>query len=649
MPKTQELANAIRFLAIDMVEQAKSGHPGMPMGMADVITILFRDFIKFMPQDSHWPDRDRFILSAGHGSALLYAVLYLTGYDMQIEDLKHFRKLGSRTPGHPEYGHTGIETTTGPLAQGLANAVGMALAERILNAQYTDAMVSHKTYVVVGDGCLMEGLSQEAISFAGHLRLKHFIVLFDDNGISIDGSTNLATSDDHLARFAASGWQVRVVDGHNYTDIHDALTWAQSAEHPVLLACKTQIAYGSPNKGGSCHAHGSPLGAQEVLHTRQYLKWPYPPFVIPDDILSTWRNFFQRNISAYETWQKQPSKESFLARLEADFYTTNINSLLAFKQQLSEHPVVEEATRRSSQRILSQLIPLIPSLIGGSADLTPSNNTKTEMQKPISAENYGGQYIHYGIREHAMGGIMNGLALHGGFIPYGGTFLAFTDYMRPAIRLAALMRQRVIYVMTHDSIGLGEDGPTHQPIEHLVALRAIPHLQVFRPCDAVETLEAWELALQYQGPSILALTRQNLPQVRLRYAALNMVQYGAYILRHTEGAPDVTIFASGSEVHLAFEVADILEMKVRVISAPQLQLFAKQTCEYRDTILQNSGMKVVIEAALLTGWQDVLGPVDLLVGLHDFGASAPADDLYQHFGLTAEAISAKILKSKGLG
>ncbi len=643
----QKLANAIRFLSIDMVEKAKSGHPGMPMGMADVATVLYKNFIKYNPEDPNWIDRDRLILSAGHGSALLYSILHLTGYkDMTMEELKNFRQLGSKTAGHPEFGlATGIETTTGPLGQGLANGVGMALAERIMNAKFGDKLVNHKTYIICGDGCLMEGISQEAISLAGHLNLKNLIVLFDDNNITIDGPTSLSTSENHLKRFQACGWVTKAIDGHNYEQIEQALKWAQRSKKPVMIACKTTIGYGSPSKAGCNSTHGSPLGADEAAKTRSNLNWEHEHFFVPTDVLSEWRNFATRNQKAYKKWQKIFKKEGQPLK---EYLNTNLDLqdiVIAEKQKLAATPVTE-ASRASSGRAIKALLPHIKNMIGGSADLTGSNLTKTEHNTPISPNNFAGNYIYYGIREHGMAAMMNGMSLHG-LTPYGGTFLSFTDYARPAIRLSALMKQKVIYVMTHDSIGLGEDGPTHQPVEHLASLRAIPNLYVFRPADVIETLECWELVLGLQNsPSILSLSRQNLPQVRLQHTNENLSSKGAYILKESEKDLTVTLFATGSEVKIALDTAKILEQQnigCRVVSVPCIDLFYEQDMEYQMLFTCNKSLKVAIEAGISQGWERLIGPHGMFFGMNTFGESAPASALYKHFGIVDTDIASKIV------
>ncbi len=643
----QKFANAIRFLSIDMVEKAKSGHPGMPMGMADVATVLYKNFIKYNPTDPNWIDRDRLVLSAGHGSALLYSILHLTGYkDMTMEELKNFRQLGSKTAGHPEHGlASGIETTTGPLGQGLANAVGMALAERIMNTKFGDKLVNHKTYVICGDGCLMEGISQEAISFAGHLNLKNLIVLFDDNKITIDGPTSLSTSENHTKRFQACGWVTKEIDGHNYEQIEQALKWAQRSKKPVMIACKTTIGYGSPTKAGCNSTHGSPLGSDETAKTRANLNWEHEHFFVPEDVLSEWRNFANRNDKAYKKWQRIFKKEG---KSLTEFLNNNLDLqsiIISEKQKLSATPITE-ATRASSGRAIKVLFPHVKNMIGGSADLTGSNLTKTDQHTAISPNNFVGNYIYYGIREHGMAAMMNGMSLHG-LTPYGGTFLSFTDYARPAIRLSALMKQKVIYVMTHDSIGLGEDGPTHQPVEHLASLRAIPNLFVFRPADVVETLECWELALGMQNsPSILSLSRQNLPQVRIQHHNENLSAKGAYILKESENELQTTIFATGSEVKIALDTAKILEQQgigCRIVSVPCMDLFHQQDMEYQMLFTCNKSLKVAIEAGVSQGWEKLIGAHGLFIGMETFGESAPASALYKHFGIVDTEIASKIV------
>ena len=643
-----DMANAIAALSMDAVEKAKSGHPGMPMGMADVATVLFRDFLRYDPAHPHWPDRDRFILSAGHGSMLLYSLLYLTGYaDMTLGEIKNFRQWGAKTAGHPEFGHaTGIETTTGPLGQGIANAVGFAMAERALNAEFGDALVNHTTYVIAGDGCLMEGISHEAASLAGHLKLNKLIVLWDDNQICIDGPTSMTVNDDQCARFAALGWNTAAIDGHDEKAIHAAIAAAQKSDKPTLIACRTTIAKGAPTKAGKNSSHGSPLGADEIVGARKNLGWNAGPFEIPSDILTAWRDAASARATEYAAWEKRfaaaDKKDNFSARISGDLGTAWVEAVAKQKMQLAASQP-KEATRVSSQNALEVLVAQLPQLLGGSADLTGSNNTKTKAMVAFDAKDYAGRYVYYGVREHAMAASMNGIALHGGFIPYGGTFLVFTDYCRPAIRLSALMEQRVIYVMTHDSIGLGEDGPTHQPIEHLAVLRAIPNLNVFRPCDATETLECWQLAVgSPKTPSILALTRQALPHQRNAYVAENMCAKGAYILREANGGkPAVVLMATGSEVMLAVEAQALLEAKgiaTRVVSVPCMELFVQQTPAYRKSVLGEGARRIAIEAAIEQGWEKLLGEDGIFIGMKSFGASAPAEVLYEKFGITTAAI-----------
>jgi transketolase len=642
----RDMANAIRALSMDSVEKANSGHPGMPMGMADVATVLFTRFLKFDPRHPHWPDRDRFILSAGHGSMLLYSLLHLTGYaDMTLDELKRFRQLGSKTAGHPEYGFAaGIETTTGPLGQGLGNSVGFALAERILNARFGDELVDHYTYVLAGDGCLMEGISQEAISLAGHLRLHKLIVLWDDNSISIDGPTSLSTSENQVARFQAAGWATLQCDGHDADAVAAALGKAKTHERPTMIACKTTIGYGAPTKAGTAATHGSPLGKDEVAGARAKLGWAYEPFVVPDAVRAAWAKAGQRGAQDYAAWAKRHDSsghraehDRLMARELPENFAATINALKT--AIAAEAPKI--ATRQSSQKVIEALVPIMPELVGGSADLTGSNNTKAKTATPIKAGAYGGSYIYYGIREHEMAAAMNGLALHGGMIPFGGTFLVFTDYCRPSIRLSAIMHQRVIYVMTHDSIGLGEDGPTHQPVEHLASLRAMPNLLVFRPADSMETAECWALALSQKGrPSILALTRQALPHLRADAAVANHCARGGYIIRPAKSARKVTLIATGSEVSIAVEARETLEAQsigTAVVSLPCWELFDEQPESYRREVL-GEGLRVGIEAASGFGWERYLGSEGTFIGMTGFGASAPATELYRHFGITAAAI-----------
>ena len=646
------LANAIRALAMDAVEQAKSGHPGMPMGMADVATVLWTRFLKHDPQHPDWPDRDRFVLSAGHGSMLLYALLYLTGYpDMTLDEIRRFRQLGARTAGHPEFGHAfGIETTTGPLGQGLANAVGMALAERHLAARFGGELVDHHTYVIAGDGCLMEGISHEAASLAGHLGLGRLIVLFDDNGISIDGPTSLAVSDDQILRFQSYGWHTASVDGHDPDAIERAIAAARAETgRPSLIACRTVIGKGAPTKAGKASVHGAPLGMSEIEGARAALDWPYPPFEVPEAILATWRTHGAAGAQAYAAWQRR--HEAAATELRATFDGTIRGELPgdfaatvdAYKRRLSaERPA--PATRKASQMALEVLTAAVPAMVGGSADLTHSNLTLTAVTGPIKPGEYGGRYVSYGVREHAMVAAMNGMAVHGGIVPYGGTFLVFADYCRPSLRLAALMRQRVIFVATHDSIGLGEDGPTHQPVEHLASLRAIPNMLVFRPADVVETLECWELALrQAEGPSVLALTRQELATIRAEHSDENLCARGAYLIAGGDGPRDVTILATGSEVHLALAARTELAgegIAAAVVSMPSWELFDQQDPAYRAAVL-GSAPRVGVEAAAAFGWSRYLASEDDFVGMRGFGASGPAKQLYEHFGITAGHVAQK--------
>ena len=643
------MANAIRALAMDAVQAANSGHPGAPMGMADIATVLFTRHLKFDAADPLWPDRDRFVLSNGHASMLLYAVLYLTGYaDMTIDEIKNFRQLGSRTAGHPEYDHAGgIETTTGPLGQGLANAVGMALAERMMNARFGDDVVDHFTYVFAGDGCLMEGISHEAISMAGHLGLSKLIVLFDDNAISIDGGTDLSVSDDQCARFAASGWDVASVDGHDPGAVDRAITAAKRSDRPSLIACRTVIGFGAPNKQGTAATHGAPLGDDEIAAARDKLGWPHPPFDVPEAILDPWRAAGARGSSARAAWQEKLAaldnsvRSSFEELLSGDLPADIEVTVNMHKRRLAAD-APKWATRKASQEALEVLTEHVPAMIGGSADLTGSNNTKTAATAPISADDFSGRYIYYGVREHAMAAVMNGLTLHGGFIPYGGTFLTFTDYCRPSIRLAALMGLRVVYVMTHDSIGLGEDGPTHQAVEHIAALRAIPNLNVFRPADAVETAECWLLALENTTtPSVLALTRQGLPTVRTEHTDENLSARGAYVLAEADGERQATILATGSEVEIALAAREQLQadgIATAVVTMPCWELFDQQPEAYRADVL-GTGVRVAVEAAVCFGWSRYGVDETKVIGMRSFGASAPAADVYTHFGITPQAVA----------
>ena len=660
-PPAQKMADCIRVLAMDAVQAANSGHPGMPMGFAEVATVLFAKHLKFDPAHPNWPDRDRFVLSAGHGSMLLYALLYLTGYkDMTIDAIRNFRQLGSPTAGHPEFGHAaGIETTTGPLGQGVANAVGMAIAERHMAAKYGQELVDHYTYVVAGDGCLMEGISHEAISLAGHLKLNKLIMLFDDNGISIDGNTDITTSDNITGRFEASQWHVLSCDGHDMAAVDTALVQAKAVTNkPVLIRCKTIIGKGSDKVSGTAKAHGAPLGQEEIEAVRAAIGWTDPAFVIPDDILTDWRNAGSRGHAEQKSWQTRLSdaeqKNQFEADISGDVKQAAASAIADMKDQLRKDPQ-KVATRVASQKTIETLFAHIPSLFGGSADLTGSNNTKVTGHEIFSASHPSGSYVHYGVREHGMAATMNGIALHGGLIPFGGTFLVFTDYCRPSIRLSALMGQRVIYVMTHDSIGLGEDGPTHQPVEHLAALRAIPNLQVFRPADIVETAEAWQLALEAtHTPSVLALSRQGLTQLRLNGqdksgedhdedSRENKSARGGYILKEGSAAPKVTLLATGSEVSLADKARAMLEadgISTRLVSVPCLDLLLSQDSDYKTELLGPSTAVVVVEAGLEMGWAALTHGRASFVGMTGFGASAPAAELYTYFEITKEAVVA---------
>ena len=650
------MANAIRALAMDAVEKAKIGHPGLPMGAADVATVLFTRYLKFDPADPMWPDRDRFVLSAGHGSMLLYALFYLLGYEsMTIEEIKRFRQLGSLTPGHPEHGHTpGVETTTGPLGQGLANAVGMALAERHLAALYGDAIVDHHTFVLCSDGDLMEGLSQEAIALAGHLNLKKLIVFYDDNHITIDGPTSLSDAVDQVKRFESAGWLATRIDGHDPTAIAAAIEVAKKSDRPTMIACRTTIGFGAPNKGGTAKAHGSPLGAEEIAATRKNLNWTSPPFEIPADILAEWRKAGTRSKAQRQAWQDRfgtldsEKRTEFERRNSGKLNDKLPAAVRELKQKLAAEPK-EIATRAASEFALDALTVALPEMIGGSADLTGSNNTRAKGMKVLDASDYSGTFIHYGIREHGMMAAMNGMALHGGIIPYSGTFLVFSDYCRPAIRLAALMNQRVVLVATHDSIGLGEDGPTHQPVEHLAALRAIPHLKVFRPCDIVETVECWELALQSKdSPSVLALTRQNVPQLRQGFDEMNRCALGAYELAGAEDdSAVVSLFASGSEVAIAMDAKKLLadrKVSARVVSVPCFELLFAAPDAKRAGVIGNARVNVAVEAGIRQGWDAIIGAHGGFVGMSTFGASAPYKELYQHFGITAEKVAEAALK-----
>ena len=636
-----DLANAIRFLSIDAVQKANSGHPGMPVGMADVCAVLFKNFLKFDPTNPEWINRDRFVLSAGHGSMLLYSLLYLTGYkNISLEDIKKFRQLDSICAGHPEYEKgTGIETTTGPLGQGVANAVGFAISEEILKSKKGKDVYDHKTYVIAGDGCLMEGISHEALSLAGHLKLKNLIMFFDNNSISIDGPTSLAVSDNYKKRFEAYGWDYIDINGHNEKQIFKAIKKCQNAKKPTVISCKTVIGFGSPNKSGKSSAHGSPLGDEEINLVRKKLKWKYGTFEIPQEILNEWRAIGAKGAKERKRWQqKANNKINKLSNSDSKLF----DKIFSTAKSAAIKDAKPTATRKSSEDILTLLTAEIPELIGGSADLAGSNNTKTKSQKIIKPGDFSGSYIHYGVREHAMCAIMNGIALHDNLIPYGGTFLIFSDYCKPSIRLSALMKQRVVYVMTHDSIGLGEDGPTHQPIEQLAGLRAIPNLNVFRPADTTETIECWELALQQKKtPSILSLTRQNLIPARKEFSKQNKCAYGAYEILRTNSKIDLTIIATGSEVELAVEASQGLakeNIHCKVISMPCQELFDGQSDSYKNSILHETVAKISIEAASTMGWKKYTGNQGRELGIDTFGKSAPYKKIYEHFKLTSNNI-----------
>ena len=641
----RRLANAIRMLSIDAVEKAKSGHPGLPMGMADAATVLFSRFLKFDPANPHWPDRDRFVLSAGHGSMLLYSLLYLTGYpEMTIEQLKNFRQVGSRTAGHPEYGHApGIETTTGPLGQGIANAVGMAIAEAHLSTRFGKELVDHKTYVIASNGDLEEGISHEAISLAGHLKLGKLIVLWDHNNITIDGATSLSESTDMIERFKAAGWMTDSCNGHDTADVFRALSAAQAATAPVMIACKTIIGFGMPNRQGTQKAHSDAPGAEEVAGARKELGWDYPPFVVPDDLMGQWRAIGAQGKSTWEAWGTRKNAHAKAHEFDAamaDAIPAEVGQgLIALKEKMSaEKPTA--GTRKHSEKALEVINDKLTITIGGSADLTPSNNTKTKNITEMKPGDFSGRYIHYGIREHGMAAAMNGMALHGGVIPYGGTFMVFSDYCRPSIRLAALMGARTIFVMTHDSIGVGEDGPTHQPVEHLPALRAIPNLMVMRPADGVETAECWQIALEHaKRPSLLAFSRQDVPTVRTAHTAENLSAKGAYELMGDASAK-ITLLATGSEVGLAVQAREMLVkdgITSRIVSMPCWALFEEQSEQYRKSVLGN-GVKIAIEAAVRQGWDRYIGADGIFIGMHSFGSSGPAKDVYRHFNITPEAV-----------
>ena len=650
-PSRDSMANAIRFLAVDAVEKAKSGHPGLPMGAADVATVLFRDVLKFDASDPHWPDRDRFVLSAGHGCMLLYALLYLTGTGgdkgLTVEDLKSFRQVGSKTPGHPEYGHTiGVETTTGPLGQGIATSVGMAIAERMLAAHFPD-IVDHHTYVLVSDGDLMEGVSQEAISIAGHLKLHKLIVFYDNNGISIDGKTSLSDSVDQVMRFESAGWNASRIDGHDQDAILNAVRAAQNSDRPTMIACKTTIGFGLPTRAGTNKAHGEAPGAAEVAGARKNLGWPYEPFVVPDDILAAWRAIGARGKPQNDAWRGRlaalnpEARAEFERRVRGELPKDLDSVIDAYKRKLAAD-APEIATRKAGEAALNVIAPALPELVTSSADLTPSNNTKVAATPEITPDNFSGRYIHWGIREHGMAAACNGMAVHGGLIPSGASFLCFTDYCRPSLRIAALMKIRVVHVFTHDSIGLGEDGPTHQPVEHLASLRAMPNLYLWRPADSVETVECWQAALEKpHSPSILALTRQNLPALRRTHVAENLCVKGAYEISPAEGSAAVSIFASGSEVSLAVAAQQLLKGKgvaARVVSVPCMDAFFDQPEDYRRSVIGSVKVKVGVEAAVRFGWDAIIGDGPF-IGMKGFGESGPYKAVYQHFGITPEAVA----------
>lgn len=644
------MANAIRLLSMDAVEAANSGHSGLPMGAADIATVLFRDHIKFDAAAPNWPDRDRFVLSAGHGSMLIYALMHLLGVPgATLDEIRNFRQLGAKTAGHPEFGHfPGVETTTGPLGQGLANAVGMAIAERNMAARFK-GLVDHYTYVLAGDGCLMEGISQEAITLAGHLKLNRLVVFFDDNGISIDGPVSITDSTDQLKRFEASGWRVEAIDGHDPEAISAAIARSKASDRPSLIAAKTVIGFGAPTKAGTNTAHGALTDASEIAGTREKLGWPHAPFVVPDDVRALWLEAGQRSAGEHRAWAlrlehaKPKLRAEFERVISGDLAKGFAKAIKAVKVDAAAKKP-EVATRKASEMVLDAIQPVMPELISGSADLTGSNNTRTKGMGVFKAGNYAGNFVHYGIREHAMAAAMNGMALHGGVIPAAGTFLVFSDYCRPSIRLSALMGQRVVYVMTHDSIGVGEDGPTHQPVEHVASLRAIPNLDVYRPCDVTETAEAWELALTTKDrPAVLALTRQNLPQLRQDQGAKNLTALGAYELLGADGRAEVSIFASGSEVSLAVKARAALladGILARVVSVPCFERFAAQPESYRKKIIGRAKVKIGIEAGVRQGWDQIIGTDGAFIGMSGFGASGPAGKVFAHFGITTEAVVA---------
>ena len=654
-PKLKDLSNAIRFLSIDAVQKANSGHPGMPMGMADVATVLFKYYLRFNPKNPSWINRDRFILSAGHGSMLLYSLLYLTGYKkIKIQDIKNFRQLDSICAGHPEYEeNSGIETTTGPLGQGLGNSVGMAIAQEILQKKFGNNIINNKTYVIASDGDLMEGISHESMSLAGHLNLKNLIVFFDNNKISIDGSTSLSVSDNYKKRFEGYGWSFQEINGHNYKQISNAIKKATRSKKPSIISCKTIIGFGSPNKSGKASSHGAPLGDDEIKLVRKKLGWKHEPFEIPEEIMHSWREIGEKGEELEKKWndilnkKDNQTKEEF-ERLFKGELPINLDKLLGDEKLKFFQTKPKMATRQCSSSVISTISNILPELIGGSADLSGSNNTKTENSKIINSKNFLGNYIHYGVREHAMGAAMNGIALYGGLIPFGGTFLIFSDYLKPSLRLSALMKLRVIYIFSHDSIGLGEDGPTHQPIEHLESLRAIPNLNVFRPADINETIECWEIALKSRNnPSAIALSRQKLPYISEHKSGENKCSKGAYILKKTSDNTDVSLIASGSEVEIALEAQEKLRdsnIDSRVISVPCYNLFDKQNQSYKNEVLGKDTFKISIEASSESGWKSVVGKDGITLGLSTFGKSAPYKDIYKLFNLTSDEI-VKIAKA----
>ena len=654
--KLKDLSNAIRFLSIDAVQKANSGHPGMPMGMADVATVLFKYYLRFNPKNPNWINRDRFVLSAGHGSMLLYSLLYLTGYkSIKIEDIKNFRQLNSICAGHPEYEKgSGIETTTGPLGQGLANAVGMTIAQEILKKRLGSDLINNKTYVIASDGDLMEGISHEAMSLAGHLNLKNLIVFFDNNKISIDGSTSLSVSDDYKKRFQSYGWSFQEINGHNYKQISNAINKANKSKKPSIISCKTIIGFGSPNKSGKASSHGAPLGDDEIKLVRKKLGWKHGPFEIPEDLLNTWKDIGRKGEKLENEWngilnKKNTKIKEQYERLMKNELPTTLDKILGDEKLKFFQTKPKMATRQCSSSVISSISNVLPELIGGSADLSGSNNTKTDNSKVINSKNFSGNYIHYGVREHAMAGVMNGLALYSGLIPFGGTFLIFSDYLKPAMRLSALMKLRVIYIFSHDSIGLGEDGPTHQPIEQLEHLRAIPNLNVFRPADINETIECWEIALKSKNnPSAIALSRQKLPYVSEHSSGESMCTKGAYVLKRTSENVDVSLIASGSEVEIALEAQEKLKMlniNSKVISIPCYDIFQNQSEEYKNEIVGKDTFKISIEASSETGWKNIVGKDGVTVGLSTFGKSAPYKDIYNLFNLTSDEI-VKLAKAK---